>query len=198
MVAVAEAYAALDEGLRSWGELPDAELANAHAIFRPRRVPARTLLQRAGEPVEHVWFIVRGLTRMYYVAEGGAERTKGFRAEGELVCSYASALRGAPSRQFIETLEPTELLVAHQPAFARLRARHPAWATVLGAMTERLFLDEERRHRALLTQDAAARYHAFVTERPALAARLTQRQIAAYVGVAPETLSRIRAETPTV
>jgi CRP-like cAMP-binding protein len=192
-MAAVNAYTVLDEGFRRWGAMPDAELAKAHAIFQPRRVPAGTLLQRAGEPVEHVSFIVRGLARLFYVGDGGIERTKGFRAEGELVCSYSAALRDIPSQQFIETLEPAELLTAHRPAFARLCAGHPSWAEVLGAMTERLFLDEERRHRDLLTEDATARYVAFVTERPALAARLTQRQIAAYVGVSPETLSRIRA-----
>ena len=53
--------------------------------------------------------------------------------------------------------------------------------------------EEERRHQELLTEDATTRYRAFVTERPALAARLTQRQIAAYIGVTPEAVSRIRA-----
>ncbi|MCU7724921.1 Crp/Fnr family transcriptional regulator [Actinoplanes sp. KI2] len=187
-----DAYSALDEGFRRWGPVPDAELAMAHAIFRPHRVPTRTLLQHAGAPAERVSFIVRGLTRMFYVGEGGVERTKGFRAEGELVCSYAAALRNKPSQLFIETLEPAELLTADRPAFVRLCAGHPAWAAVLGAMTERLFLDEERRHRQLLTEDATTRYRAFVAGQPALAARLTQRQIAAYVGVSAEALSRIR------
>jgi CRP-like cAMP-binding protein len=192
-MAAIDAYAVLDESFRRWGAVPDAELAKAHAVFQPRRVPARTLLQRAGEPVEHVSFVLLGLIRMFYVGEGGVERTKGFRAEGELVCSYAAALRDAPSQQFIEALEPCELLTAYRPAFAQLCAGHPAWTAVIGAMTERLFLSEERRHRDLLTQDAATRYRAFVAERGALAARLTQRQIAAYVGVSPEALSRIRA-----
>ena len=192
-MVVIDAYGALDQGFRQWGPVPAAELARAHRIFHPRWAPARTLLQRAGAPVVQVSFIVRGLTRMFYVGEGGVERTKGFRVEGELVCSYAAALRDASSQQFIEALEPCELLTAHRPSFVRLCAGHPAWATVLGAMTERLFLDEERRHRQLLTEDATTRYRVFVTEQPTLAARLTQRQIAAYVGVSPEALSRIRA-----
>lgn len=191
-MVVIDAYGALDEGFRRWAPVPAAELAKAHGIFHRRWVPAKTLLQRAGAPAEQVSFIVRGVTRMFYVGEGGVERTKGFRAEGELVCSYAAALRDAPSQQFIEALEPCELLTAHRLSFGRLCAGHPAWAAVLGAMTERLFLDEERRHRQLLTEDATTRYRAFVTEQPTLAARLTQRQIAAYVGVSPEALSRIR------
>jgi CRP-like cAMP-binding protein len=59
-------------------------------------------------------------------------------------------------------------------------------------MTEQLFLDEERRHRELLTEDATTRYRTFLATEPGLVARLTQRQVAAYVGVTPEALSRIR------
>jgi CRP-like cAMP-binding protein len=191
-VEVADAYAVLDRAFLRWASVPDVELAKAHAIFRPRRVPAGALLQRPGQPVEDVSFIVRGLTRIGYVGERGSERTKGFRAEGELVCAYSAAVQDAPSQQLIEALEPLDLLTAHRPAFVRLCAGHQVWRSMLAAMTERLFLDEERRHRALLTEDATARHKAFVTERPDLAARLTQRQIAAYVGISPEALSRIR------
>jgi CRP-like cAMP-binding protein len=189
---VLSAYDALDRGLCRWGDVPDDELAKAHRIFRPETVPARTLLQRAGDPATRLWFIVRGLVRMYYVSADGVERTRGFRAEGELVCSYASALRGEPSPQFIEALGPCQLLGAPRTAFAELCAGHSSWAAVLSAMTERLCLDEERRHRELLTDDATRRYHAFLAAEPSLASRLTQRQIAAYVGISPESLSRIR------
>lgn len=187
-----EAYAALDKALLRWARVPVVELAKAHAIFRPRRVSAGALLQSAGQPVEDVSFIVRGLTRIYYVGERGTERTKGFRAEGELVCAYSAALGGAPSPQLIEAVEPCDLLTARRPAFVRLCDGHPSWRVMLAAMTERLFLDEERRHRALLTEDAATRYRRFLAEQGDLVPRLTQRQIAAYVGISPEALSRIR------
>lgn len=186
-------FAALDQAFLRWdAALPPEQLAAAHTVFHPRAVPAGTMLQRAGEPAREVSFIVRGLTRLFHVGESGSQRTQGFRAEGDLVCSYAAALRAAPSDQFIEALEPCELLVATRAGFARLCAGHPAWTEMIAAMTRQLFLDEERRHRQLLTDDATTRYRAFLSARPALAARLTQRQIAAYVGVTPEALSRIR------
>jgi CRP-like cAMP-binding protein len=186
-------FAALDAALRRWAPIPDAELARAHRVFRPHHAPARTLLQRAGEPSDRVSFIVRGLVRIYLTADGGSERVRAFRAEGELVCAYAAALRRAPSAEHIETLEACDLLTASRPAFEALVGGHPAWAAMLAAMNERLFLDEEQRSRYLLGADAAARYRAFLAERPALAARLTQRQIAAYVGITPEALSRLRS-----
>ncbi|WIN00292.1 Crp/Fnr family transcriptional regulator [Actinoplanes oblitus] len=184
-----DSYAVLAAGLRRWAPIPDAELVKARAVFRPRWVAAGTVLQRAGEPSRDVSFVVRGLTRMCYP---GVERTKGFRAEGDLVCSYAAVLREVPSELRIEAVEACELLTAGRAAFDRLCAGDPAWQAMLSAMTARLFLDEERRQRDLLTIDATGRYRAFLAEQPELAARLTQRQIAAYVGVSPEALSRIR------
>jgi CRP-like cAMP-binding protein len=189
---VANGYAVFDRSLRRWAELSDTELAKAHAIFRPVRQPAGTLLQRAGEPSEYVSFIVRGLTRIYYLGDGGVERTKAFRAEGELVCAYSAALVRAPSEQFIETLEPCELLTAPQRAFGDLCAAEPGWAALVATLTRRLFVTGERRHQEFLVNDATARYRAFIEAEPALVRRLTQRQIASYVGVSPEALSRIR------
>ncbi|GAA4606375.1 CRP-like cAMP-binding protein [Actinoplanes octamycinicus] len=185
-----DSYAALAAGLRRWAPIPDAEMARARAVFRPRFVAAGTVLQRAGEPSADLSFVVRGLTRMTY--PGAAGRTKGFRAEGDLVCSYAAVLRGGPSQVAIDAVEDCALLTAGRAAFDRLCAGHPAWQEMLTAMTRRLFLDEERRQADLLTLDATARYQGFLQDQPGLAARLTQKQIAAYVGVSPEALSRIR------
>jgi CRP-like cAMP-binding protein len=187
-------FARFDEAMRAWAPLSDAELAGAHALFRPWAVPARTVLQRAGEPPARVSFIVRGLTRTFVVTEGGAERTLAFRTEGGLVCAYAAALAGGPAAESIDTLERCELLTADRAAFHALAARVPAWSAVLAAQTRRLFADERSRTRHLLAHDAAARYRAFLADRPDLVGRLTLRQIAAYVGVTPEALSRIRRD----
>jgi CRP-like cAMP-binding protein len=186
-------YRALGAGLRRWADVPDAELARAYALFRPVERPARTLLQRAGEPAARVWFVVSGLTRVFSTGDDGAERTVAFRAEGELVCAYAAALSGTPSQTSIETIEPCDLLVAPRPAFAELCRDHPAWSRLVATLTERRYVDVEARTRDLLTSDATTRYRHFLRDEPVLAQRLTQKQIAGYVGVTPEALSRIRA-----
>jgi CRP-like cAMP-binding protein len=186
-------YPALAAGLRRWADLPAGELTRARDAFRPVHRPAGTLLQRAGEPADRIWFVVRGLTRVFPGNGGGSDRTTAFRAEGELVCAYAAALHERPSPTSIETLEPSDLLVATRTAFRRLCDGDPAWARLVAAMTERRYVQEEARSRDLLTTDATTRYRRFLDDEPELAGRLTQRQIAGYVGVTPEALSRIRA-----
>jgi CRP-like cAMP-binding protein len=193
-----DGYGNLDAFLRGWCDFPDAELARAHHVFRPLRVPRTALLTRAGERPGRVAFIVRGLVRLVYAAADGAERAHGFRTENQLVCAYSAALRGERSQISIEALEPCSLLVASRAAFDELVTGHPCWREMIAALTEQLYLRQEDRQRELLLQDAASRYLSFVTGEPGLARRLTQAQIASYVGVTPVALSRIRARLISV
>ncbi|MEU4191119.1 Crp/Fnr family transcriptional regulator [Kribbella sp. NPDC026611] len=173
-------------------QLPDQDAERGRQVFRRRRVDRGELVVRVGDPPDRVAFVEQGLFRLYGTDDAGTERTLAFRAEGELVCAYSAALRREPSRIAIEALEPSWLMVAQRPEYDAMVAANPGWQQLVGRLTEALYLALERRQSDLLLTDAADRYTRFVTEHPALAARLTQRQIASYVGVTPEALSRIR------
>ncbi|WP_188316819.1 Crp/Fnr family transcriptional regulator [Solihabitans fulvus] len=186
------AHDLFETSVRGWGEFPDSELARARRLFRPVARPRGALLALAGEPASQVAFVARGLVRLYYADADGRERTHGFRAEGELVCAYRAALRDEPSQLSIAAVEACELLVAPFDGFRELCAGHPCWRDLVARLTEQLYVRQDRRQRELLLDDAATRYRTFVTEQAPLAARLTQRLIASYVGVTPVALSRIR------
>jgi CRP-like cAMP-binding protein len=198
MLSMADHYAQLDAFLRGWCDFPDSELLRARPVFRPLRVPRGALLTRAGERPERVAFITRGLVRLVYAAADGRERAYGFRAENELVCAYSAVLRGERSELSIEAIEPCALLVASRVAFDELLAGHPCWREMIAGLTQQLYLRQEARQRELLLEDAASRYLSFVTGQPVLARRLTQAQIASYVGITPVALSRIRARLISV
>lgn len=133
-----------------------------------------------------------------YAAAEGTERTYGFRAENQLVCAYSAVLRGERAQMSIEAIEPWSVLVTSRAAFDELMAGHPCWRELIARLTEELYLQQEARQRELLLEDAATRYRSFVTKHPGLAQRLTQAQIASYVGVTPVALSRIRARLISV
>lgn len=191
-------FGRLDDFLRGSCDFPDAELAKTRRAFRPVAVPRGALLTRAGEWPDRVAFIVAGLVRLVYAAADGTERTYGFRAENQLVCAYSAVLRGERAEVSIEALEPCSLLVTSRAAFDELAAGHRCWQELIARLTEELYLQQEARQRELLLEDAATRYRSFVTARPGLAQRLTQAQIASYVGVTPVALSRIRARLISV
>jgi CRP-like cAMP-binding protein len=173
-------------------QLPADEAERGRKVFHPVRVERGELVVRVGDQPDRVAFVERGLFRLYGTDESGTERTLAFRAEGELVCAYSAVLRREPSKIAIEALEPSDLLVARRPEYDAMVAANPGWQHLVARLTEALYLGLERRQRDLLLTDAADRYTSFLADHSALADRLTQRQIASYIGVTPEALSRIR------
>ncbi|MFC4912475.1 Crp/Fnr family transcriptional regulator [Actinomadura gamaensis] len=193
-----DGFAALDRYFVRLADVPRDELPRMRGVFRPVRLARGELLFRAGEPADKVAFVVEGLIALWYSAADGRERVLGFRAEDELVCAYGAVLRDSPAHATAEALEETRLLVASRPAFDELCAGHPAWGRALAKLTDRLYLQQDERQRALLMDDAETRYRDFLAAYPHLAGRLTQRQIASYVGVTPVALSRIRSRMAAV
>jgi CRP-like cAMP-binding protein len=187
-----------DAFLGRWCEFPDDELAKTRQVFRPVTVLEGGFLTRARDRPDRVAFIGRGLVRLYYTGADGMERAHGFRAENHLVCAYSAALRREPAHVSIQALEACSLLVASRAAFEQLRAHHQCWRELTRQLTEELYLSQERRLRELLLDDAATRYRGFITEYADLARRLTQRQIASYIGITPVALSRIRTRLISV
>jgi CRP-like cAMP-binding protein len=177
---------------RFLAQLPAADADRARALFRPARVERGELLVRAGDRPERVGFVERGLFRLYRTDAAGTDRTLSFRAEGELVCAYSAALRRETSQLTIEALEPADLMVAPRSAYDSMVAASRGWQQLVARLTEALYLRVEQRQSELLLADATARYQLFLAGHGDLAARLTQRQIASYVGITPEALSRIR------
>ncbi|RFU40012.1 Crp/Fnr family transcriptional regulator [Actinomadura logoneensis] len=188
-----DGYEALDRYLIRLADIPRDELPRTRQVFRPVALRRGEVLFRAGEPADKVAFVTRGLLALWYSAADGRERALGFRAEDELVCAYGAVLRGSPAHATAEALEDSTLLVASRPAFDRLCAGHPSWGRALARLTDRLYLQQEERQRALLLDDAETRYRDFLNAYPHLGGRLTQRQIASFVGVTPVALSRIRS-----
>ncbi len=181
--------------LRSLADIPDAEMEKATEIFRPASFPKGTFLVRAGEVPQTLSFVVSGIVRLYYITPAGVEITKSFRTENYLVAAYSSLLQGTPSRMFIQTLEPTTLLIAPYQAYQALTAGHPCWQTVNLKTAEWLYIKLDQRESELLLDDATTRYLKFLNEYPGLVNRVKQYHIASYLGITPESLSRIRARS---
>ncbi|MCP2337804.1 Crp/Fnr family transcriptional regulator [Actinomadura rupiterrae] len=186
-------HEALDRYLIRLADIPRSELPKTRPVFRPVQLQRGELLFRAGEPADKVAFVTHGLFALWYGAADGRERVLAFRAEDELVCAYGAVLRNSPTHATAEALEDSRLLVASREAFDDLCAGHPAWGRALAKLTNRLYLQQDERQRALLMDDAETRYRDFLSGYPHLAGRLTQKQIASFVGVTPVALSRIRS-----
>jgi CRP-like cAMP-binding protein len=173
----------------------DAAFAAFAPLLEPRTFAAADFLLAAGDRAEWCHLVTRGLVRELYIDEAGEEHTRSFLAEGQVTGSLLDLLSGEPSVTFIQALEPTETLAWRYRDFDALCARFAELHVVARRAAEALYVRKTRREHELLTMPAAARYRRWLDEHEALDARVSRRQLASYLGVTPEHLSRLRRTT---
>jgi CRP-like cAMP-binding protein len=161
------------------------------AALRPREVARDKIMLRAGDVCREVAFIHRGLFRTCLLTDR-RDVTCDFRMEGDFVTDYPSFLVGRPSTYSIVALEPSEVLTLDRPAMLDLYQRLPGGERLGRLIAERLFVETASRATAFVTERPLERYRALSQERPALLQRVSQLHLATYLGVTPESLSRIR------
>lgn len=179
--------------LRTLIPLTEADFAALRAVLQPRELARQQQLLRAGEVCRAVAYIEQGGLRYYYHTARGEERTGQFFFEGEWYTDYDSFLDQAPARQFIEALEPSRVWLLARPDLYRLYDERPVFERFGRLMAERAYRGSRGRSAHLLNQTPTERYEQLLRERPQLVQRVSQRLLASYLGIQPESLSRIRA-----
>ena len=171
--------------------LNEAELQHFLSKFKTKKLAVNDFFQHEGDVCRHIAFINAGLVRYFFNIDG-VEKTGQFFFEGGWVSSYASFLTQKPSEMNIQALEETELLVLHFDDLQQLYTEIPKLERFGRLMAERIFLSVSLRSKALLTQSPEENYQKLMQERPKVVERVPQFYIAQYLGIQPESLSRIR------
>lgn len=150
-------------------------------------------LLRVGDVAGHLFFVVQGLLRYYYLdAATGEERTGQFFDETRLMTDAASFLAQVPATQAIQALEDCTVLRIPRGAIYAAYAQDHAVERFGRLMVEEALMGSQRRSTNLLTLSPDERYRTFMATRPEVARRVPQYLIASYLGLTPEGLSRIR------
>ncbi|NJK95613.1 MAG: Crp/Fnr family transcriptional regulator [Bacteroidales bacterium] len=147
---------------------------------------------KAGETPVKIAFVFKGLFRYVYINDKGDEFTKAIITENTFISSYSAMVLNKPSYFSIEALENSHLLEITWADFNQLKENDVFWVQFLMKFLERGYIAKEKRERDLLLLDAETRYRNFLTEFPGMEQRIKQGIIASYLGIQPETLSRIR------
>jgi CRP-like cAMP-binding protein len=164
-----------------------------HNITLYKTVKKGQLVIRAGEYCHDIYFVESGLLRGYYFLEE-REVTNWFAREGELATSFYSFVTKGPSAETIEALEDCELV---QVPFARLQQLYidfPETERLGRILTESYYIKLEGRLLGLQFTSAKERYDKLLQNNHQLVQRAPLGQIASYLGITQETLSRIRAK----
>jgi len=157
--------------------------------FRPKE---HILLQ--GNKSKEIYFIVSGLVRAYHIKKA-KEVTTYLSGDGDFISSYAAFITQTPSLEFIQCIEATHTLSISYDRMQELYDRIPGWQLVGRVLTERNFLCMAKRVLELHSSSAKEKYLDFIQHAPAKVAQRTPLiYVASFLGIVPESLSRIRRE----
>ncbi len=146
-----------------------------------------------GEISRHVAFIVSGLA-MHYRLHDGMEIPIDFTPEEESIAYLSSFSQGIPSDVGIKALEDMRILKLSAANMQLLFQAQPKFMALKGFYTEVAFMSNARHSADLAMLTGKERYHKFMKEKPHLINRIPQYYVAAYLGIKPQSLSRIRKE----
>jgi CRP-like cAMP-binding protein len=131
---------------------------------------------------------------MYAIDRAGKEHNLDFAIENEWISDLSSFYAEKPSGVFMEAVEPAVILQIARPDLIYLYANYTRLNSTFRIIIERKYIDLQNRVLQNISATAEERYLDFVARSPALAARLPNTQVASYLGITPEFLSKIRKE----
>lgn len=174
--------------------LNEKELAFFHSILHHKKIKKKTFLLQQGQICDFEAYIIKGCIKVYYLDKEGNEVILLFAVEDWWVSDIDSFSNQSPSNLFIETLEDCELLVLNYADKERLYQHVPQLERMFRLMVQRAYVVLQQRFFATISQPAEERYLDFLKRYPSIPQRVAQHQIAAYLGISPEFLSKIRAK----
>jgi len=177
--------------IRSIADFSDSEIELFFSFVEEHGIKKGGHFLKAGQVSYYMGYILSGLTMLYQTYEG-REIPFDFLAENEWVAYLKSFSRQIPSDLSIKALEDTVLLRLSLENMQRLFQEQPKFMLLKNHYTEASFIRYSQHNADLAILDAKSRYSKFIRERRTLANRIPQYYIAAYLGIKPQSLSRIR------
>ena len=174
--------------------LTDGQLEFIKTVFTPTNVKKGEFLLRAGEKAKYGMFVASGCLRTYTIDNKGKEHILQFSPEDWWTGDMNGLVNDMPSEFFIDAIEDSEILLFDNPSLKKLNEYVPASSAMYQFALQKSITATNQRVISSLTATAEERYNEFLKKYPSLLQRVPQHMIASYLGVSPETLSRIRKQ----
>jgi len=162
------------------------------SYFQVKKFKRNAVLLAEGDIANEAYIVLNGGLRQFFSAENGLEKTCNFIFEGEFFTDLESFSRKSRAATTIVTLEPTECLVITCKDLVEAMQQSPAIAELCRTIVENIATAGIKRIQSFLSLSPENHFKELLHQNPQLLQRVPQRYIAQYLGLAPESLSRIR------
>lgn len=178
--------------------LTEEEQSIVEEVFNERRIKRRQFILNEGDVSSINTFVVEGCFRMYTVDDRGKEHNLQFAVENWWIGDIGSFHSEEPSKLYIEALENSIVLQIKKEDQLRLFVEYPKFNRIFRVFTENALVSSQRRILQNISSSAEERYLDFMKRYPHFFNRISNVQIASYIGVTPEFLSKIRKEITSI
>jgi len=172
--------------------LDQKEIEEVKNRLHEKRVRRRQFLLQEGDTCKQYTFVVEGCFKMYKVDRQGREHNLQFAVENEWIADIGSFHAEQPSELYIEAIEQSVILQIDKPDLLYFYTNYQKFNRNFRVLIENAYVDLQKRVLHNISSTAEERYLDFLENYPELFNRISNIQIASYIGVTPEFLSKIR------
>jgi CRP/FNR family transcriptional regulator, anaerobic regulatory protein len=168
------------------------------SIVEEKTYKRNSLLLKAGQVNDRIWFVQSGLLRGYSVykdSDKWVDATYWFRGEGEFAVSIPSFYEQEISPEDIEAFEDTEVLFISFEQYKSLGFEFLEWNFIRAEFLEKYLVEENRQNRAQKKRTAEQRFQWLLDKKPNLLNRVADKYLASYLGITPETFSNVKTRS---
>lgn len=178
--------------LQSIVAMSGEELSLIDTIAVNIQLSRHSKLLEAGQVCKHVYFVTKGLFRMYYVDNEGNEINRRFTWENGFAVDFQSFLTQQPSQYYITALKDAEVIAIKYTDLQAAYDKSKSWERLGRLMAERGYRQVNERIELMQFRTPEQRYQYIVNTHPELLSRISLAHLSSYLGIRPESLSRLR------
>jgi CRP-like cAMP-binding protein len=175
-------------------ELTEEEKNYFTSLLKLKKLRKKQFLLQEGDIARYEYFVNKGCLRAYTIDEKAQEHVVQFAIEDWWIGDMYSFLTQTPARLNIDAVEDTELLYIDGPSLENLFQKAPKFERFFRLLVQNAFIATQQRIIESMSLTADDRYCNFIQRYPLMEQRLPLKQIASYLGITPESLSRIRSQ----
>lgn len=178
--------------INSFSPISDEEYELITPVINRMRIKKNAFILERGQVCSYVYFVESGFFRMYYVDHDAHEINCQFSEENSFISDFQSFHMQKPSQYYLQAMQDSEIIAIKHEDIHRIYLISCSWERFGRCVAEQICLQIKEREEMLHFQSPEERYQTLLNTRPQLFNQVSQQYLSSYIGIKPESLSRLR------